>query len=458
MLKRLALCLCATLAIYAVIAAAQDELPNFVKIQGVLLDGTGNPVTTPVTIRISFYGDSLDVIPAFADTAMGVVPDNQGRFSCDGVYPVGYKGSTTGKPPTVIGIGVGSDPEMTPRIPIASVPFSALAQGVYGDIHTGPGELGVWDPGDGSFGGDTFCIAGQGGEGTLSLIDGNEKRTTLTPGSYQVVHFSGDTTTNIDSDGNARFAGDVQSGSSLTLQGNQYRLITSNGKIYLGRSPGTFSDVQVGIGTTSPSATLHVEGTTYLNGVTTIPSGQRIQAAASGGTRILGEQGNTAAKPAIGFFGTNGVDDGGGGNGIYRPSANAMAFAVQSTEWMRITGWGVGIGAPPVTTPASALDVNGPISTAIATVTGSVTMLSTASVTLANNSGGAISITLPVANTGKGRQVTVKKISTLANGAVNVQRQGTDLIDGATTYSLVNQYDFVVLVSDGVSNWYVVGK
>ena len=70
----------------------------------------------------------------------------------------------------------------------------------------------------------------------------------------------------------------------------------------------------------------------------------------NGGARILGEQGNTPARPAIGFFSTNGVDDGAGGNGIYRPLANTMAFATGSTERMRITPSGsIGIG---ITLPA----------------------------------------------------------------------------------------------------------
>jgi hypothetical protein len=70
-----------------------------------------------------------------------------------------------------------------------------------------------------------------------------------------------------------------------------------------------------------------------------------LRSGANGGARILGQQGNTAAKPAIGFFSTNGVDDGAGGNGIYRPLANVMAFATSSAERMRITPGGtIGIG------------------------------------------------------------------------------------------------------------------
>jgi hypothetical protein len=89
---------------------------------------------------------------------------------------------------------------------------------------------------------------------------------------------------------------------------------------------------------------------------TTAPE-SRIQADAAGGARILGTQGNTADKPAIGFFSSNGVDDGGGGNGIFRPLANTMAFATSSNERMRISNNGnIGIGT---TDPLSLLHVVG---------------------------------------------------------------------------------------------------
>jgi hypothetical protein len=64
-------------------------------------------------------------------------------------------------------------------------------------------------------------------------------------------------------------------------------------------------------------------------------------AASPGGARILSTQGNTPASPAIGFqssVSASGApqEDGGGGNGIFRPLANTMAFATASLERMRI--------------------------------------------------------------------------------------------------------------------------
>lgn len=104
-------------------------------------------------------------------------------------------------------------------------------------------------------------------------------------------------------------------------------------------------------------------GLTSMAQVIQVPA---VHAAQNGGGRILRVQGETAANPAIGFFGHHAntfnaagtpshLNDGGGGNGIFRPLANTMAFATGSTERMRITsGGGVGIG---LQAPQSTLDV-----------------------------------------------------------------------------------------------------
>lgn len=91
-------------------------------------------------------------------------------------------------------------------------------------------------------------------------------------------------------------------------------------------------------------------------------TGSSLFAPAAGGARILSAQGNTAANPAIGFQSavsttTTAQNDGAGGNGIFRPLANTMAFSTASTERMRITpGGGVGIGT---TNPLQRLHVTG---------------------------------------------------------------------------------------------------
>lgn len=69
------------------------------------------------------------------------------------------------------------------------------------------------------------------------------------------------------------------------------------------------------------------------------------------------------------------------------------------------------------------------------------------------NNGAPLSVTLPAAVTHKGYAVYIKKISAGGSGAVTIARTGSDLIDGATSKSLANQYDAMLLVSDGTGWW-----
>ncbi len=70
-----------------------------------------------------------------------------------------------------------------------------------------------------------------------------------------------------------------------------------------------------------------------------------------------------------------------------------------------------------------------------------------------DTSSGAITVNLPVAsNTGK--IYVIKKSDSSAN-AVTIDADGTETIDGNVTYTLSNQYDFVVLQSSG-TEWKII--
>lgn len=69
---------------------------------------------------------------------------------------------------------------------------------------------------------------------------------------------------------------------------------------------------------------------------------------------------------------------------------------------------------------------------------------------------GGIAGTLPLAANNYGKTYCVIKIDAAA-GVVTVARAGADLINGAVSVPVTNQWDYVWLWSDGVSNWYVVG-
>ena len=189
----------------------------------------------------------------------------------------------------------------------------------------------------------------------------------------------------------------------------------------------------------------------------------RIQAAAAGGARILGSQGNTPDKPAIGFFSTDGVDDGDGyGLGIYRPLAHHMAFSTLSQERMRITDKGkVGIGTTYPTTPNdfgsgpnSQLHVDGSFATAITTVIGGTTYANAPRLTqsdhivFVDDGGGGNWVVLPYAYTCPGRQYMIKNIG---SAAVQLDCEGFDLIENADPYNPypLNSKDAIIVVSNG---------
>lgn len=107
----------------ATFAAAQAQL---LPVHGTLQTPEGTPVNGVVAINFSLYADQLAGTPLFAEARNVVVED--GEF-------VVYLGEINPLDPALfraqasvhIGIRVGADPEMTPRIPLGSVPYAAYA-------------------------------------------------------------------------------------------------------------------------------------------------------------------------------------------------------------------------------------------------------------------------------------------------------------------------------------------
>jgi hypothetical protein len=71
--------------------------------------------------------------------------------------------------------------------------------------------------------------------------------------------------------------------------------------------------------------------------------------------------------------------------------------------------------------------------------------------------GGAVTVTLPLALGRGGRQIGVIKTDSSGN-AVTVSRSGSDVINGATTQSLASQYSRMVVISDDTTNWDIIVK
>lgn len=73
-------------------------------------------------------------------------------------------------------------------------------------------------------------------------------------------------------------------------------------------------------------------------------------------------------------------------------------------------------------------------------------------------SDGAIALTLPSAAGNDSRIIIAKKSDSSAN-AVTVTAAGSDTIDGAATFVLSNQYEFVILINDEDGDiWNVIGS
>ena len=105
------------------------------------------------------------------------------------------------------------------------------------------------------------------------------------------------------------------------------------------------------------------------------------------------------------------------------------------------------------TSPTTALQVNGPVATAVASKTGAYTLTASDSIVIADATSGAFTVTLPTAVGIPGRQYTIKKKDASSN-AITVGTTSSQTIDGSASYSLVAIWKFVTVVSDG-SNWLV---
>jgi hypothetical protein len=127
----------------------------------------------------------------------------------------------------------------------------------------------------------------------------------------------------------------------------------------------------------------------------------------------------------------------------------------------------VGIGA---SSPASALQVAGPLATSVATYTSSQTLTNSNSIVFVNAGSGSVTITLPSASGITGRQYTIKRIDSIGfNGntssystptsgyyaTINVSGGGT--IDSQSTLYLPNYGSYYTVVSDG-TNWEIMSS
>jgi len=106
--------------------------------------------------------------------------------------------------------------------------------------------------------------------------------------------------------------------------------------------------------------------------------------------------------------------------------------------------------------PHSRLHVNGAVATPVGTYAGDVTLNDSHSVVLVDASGGTRTVTLPSAVGIAGRQYTIKKIDATNFGVV-IDPEGVERIEGLATHTLIGQWRYASIVSDGIG-WLIVGN
>ena len=126
-----------------------------------------------------------------------------------------------------------------------------------------------------------------------------------------------------------------------------------------------------------------------------------------------------------------------------------------TNERLRITGAGsVGVNN---SSPNSTFFIRGSMATSIVTRTAGATVSATDFSTMCNNTTGAVTMSLPTAAGIAGRIYILKKTSAAGNNVTVAGYNGTETIDGSTTYTITNQYSYLMIQSDG-TNWYILTK
>jgi hypothetical protein len=111
----------------------------------------------------------------------------------------------------------------------------------------------------------------------------------------------------------------------------------------------------------------------------------------------------------------------------------------------------MGIGT---TTPNSSLQVNGSFSSKIITVTANYTATTNDYTIIAKPTASNITITLPSAASSIGRIYFIKRVATKS---VIIDPNGSEQIDGATTYTISSNNFAAMIQSDGTA-WYVLSN
>lgn len=121
-------------------APAAAAVPAPLTHQGRLLDASGQPVTASQIFIYKIYDAATAGNVLWTETL--TVPLDQGYFSVQLGLMSPITDALLAGGDRYLGIQVGTDPEMTPREQLGSVPYARLAGDVPGDIHPSSVSIG----------------------------------------------------------------------------------------------------------------------------------------------------------------------------------------------------------------------------------------------------------------------------------------------------------------------------
>src|SRR5689334_812562 len=112
---------------------AYAGVPPTITHQGRLFDQNGAPVAGTITVQFAFYEDAASNVAIWGESHDVTFDDGYFSVELGSTLPFDTKifdGSVR-----YLGITVGADKEMTPRMAVGSVPYALLAGDIQGDIH-----------------------------------------------------------------------------------------------------------------------------------------------------------------------------------------------------------------------------------------------------------------------------------------------------------------------------------
>lgn len=110
------------LLLLAVAGTRAAEIPRTIAFQGVLKDAIGKAITTPTSVTFTLYDAETAGTPVWAETK-DITPGQSGIFTTSLGTGTPFNSITFDRAYWV-GIKPGSDAEMTPRLPLMSVPYA----------------------------------------------------------------------------------------------------------------------------------------------------------------------------------------------------------------------------------------------------------------------------------------------------------------------------------------------